>query len=97
MQKFSACRNRDSLIHFFFSTSSPCSSAICAVGPPKLIKPNLSQKRDASAKVGAVCRVRDGAGCWKFIGAAKTNRGHRSTQNRDAEFHHQAVLLLPNP
>src|SRR5438128_9781988 len=58
MQKFSACRNRDSLIHFFLSTSSPCSNAICAVGPPKLMKPNFSQKRHASENVGARCSPR---------------------------------------
>src|SRR5688500_3219211 len=52
MQKFSACRKRLSLIHFRFSTSSLCMMAICPVGPPKLMKPSLSQKRKASANVG---------------------------------------------
>jgi hypothetical protein len=35
--KLSACRNRDWLIHLFFSTSSVCMIAIWPVGPPKEI------------------------------------------------------------
>src|SRR3954453_23596190 len=51
MQKFNACKKRDWLIHFFFSTSSVCMIAICPVGPPKEINPSLSQKRNASPKL----------------------------------------------
>ena len=52
MQKLSACKKRASEIHRRFSTSSACMMAICPAGPPKLIKPSLSQKRNASANVG---------------------------------------------
>src|SRR4051795_797633 len=55
MQKFNACKKRDWLIHFFFSTSSVCIIAICPVGPPKEINPSLSQNRNASPKLG--CRT----------------------------------------
>src|SRR5258706_364428 len=48
MQKLSACRKRFSEIQRRFSTSSWCMIAICPVGPPKLMKPSLSQKRNAS-------------------------------------------------
>src|SRR5712691_12337197 len=53
MQKFSACKNRDWLIHFFFSTSSVCMIAICPVGPPNEMKPSFNQNRNASVNVGA--------------------------------------------
>src|SRR5690349_9183494 len=51
MQKLSACRKRGSLIQRRRSTSSACMIAICPAGPPKLMKPSLSQKRKASAKL----------------------------------------------
>ncbi|MET3474196.1 hypothetical protein ABIC38_000446 [Variovorax sp. 1126] len=50
MQKFRACRKRFSLIQRRRSTSSACMIAICPAGPPKLMKPSLSQKRNASEK-----------------------------------------------
>src|SRR5882672_6772330 len=59
MQKLSACRNRASLIHLRLSTSSVCMIAIWPVGPPKLMKPSLSQKRRASRKPG--CAVGGGS------------------------------------
>src|SRR6266581_5990304 len=55
MQKLSACRNRDWLIHFFFSTSSLCIIAIWPVGPPKEMKPSFSQNWSASRNDGARC------------------------------------------
>ena len=39
-----------SLIQRRRSTSSACMIAICPAGPPKLMKPNFSQKRKASRK-----------------------------------------------
>src|SRR5665647_785606 len=56
MQKLSACRKRFSDTQRRFSTSSRCMMAICPAGPPKLMKPNCSQKRNASLKemVGGV-------------------------------------------
>src|SRR5258708_18407964 len=49
-QKLSACRKRLSSIHFFSSTTTRCMIAICPAGPPKLMKPSFSQKRNASEK-----------------------------------------------
>src|SRR5881394_1952179 len=51
MQKLSACRKRLSEIQRRRSTSSWCMIAICPVGPPKLMKPSFSQKRNACAKL----------------------------------------------
>jgi len=39
-----------SLIHLRRSTNSACMIAICPAGPPKLMKPSLSQKKKASWK-----------------------------------------------
>src|SRR5438132_11789795 len=98
MQKLSACRNRDWLIHLFFSTSSVCIIAIWPVGPPKEMNPSLSQKRNASRNVGSrVCRDVSAVVCCDeiaFIAVAKTRRARRSTQSLGAEFHHLALLLL---
>src|SRR5206468_9365833 len=55
MQKLSARRNSGSDIQRFSSTSSRCMIAIWPAGPPKLMKPSFSQKRNASAKLGG-CR-----------------------------------------
>src|SRR5476649_1626886 len=52
MQKFSACRNRGSSIHFFSSTAMRCIMAIWPAGPPKLTQPILSQVLKNSPKVG---------------------------------------------
>src|SRR3546814_20921885 len=52
MQKFSACRNCGSLIHFFSSTSTRCIMAIWPAGPPKLSRPIFAQTRKASLKPG---------------------------------------------
>jgi hypothetical protein len=49
----SACRKRRSLIQRRRSTSSVCMSAICPAGPPKLMKPSLSQKRSAWPRLTA--------------------------------------------
>src|SRR5438105_15774586 len=96
IQKLGAWRNRDWLIHFFFSTSSVCMTAIWAVGPPKEIKPSFSQKRNASAKDGAICLVGGRVACSKFIGPAKTSRVRRNSQNRDVRFLRQKVPLWRN-
>src|SRR2546423_1902561 len=50
-------RNRDWLIHVFFSTSSVCMIAIWPVDPPKEMKPSFSQKRNASGKDGPLTRA----------------------------------------
>src|SRR3954453_8470583 len=52
MQKFSACRNRGSSIHFFSSTITRCIMAIWPAGPPKLTQPILSQSQKNSANDG---------------------------------------------
>src|SRR5438445_11747996 len=99
MQKLRACKNRDWLIHFFFSTSSVCMMAIWPVGPPNEMNPSFNQKRSASANDGATCRSCFATVCSAevaFIVVAKMRRAHRSTQHRDAEFPHRAVPLLPN-
>jgi hypothetical protein len=57
MQKFNACKKRDWLIHFLFSTSSVCMIAIWPVGPPKLINPSFNQNRNASPKRGCLIAV----------------------------------------
>jgi hypothetical protein len=57
MQKFSACKKRDWLIHLLRSTSSVCMIAIWPAGPPKEMKPSFSQNRNASAKLGAWTEV----------------------------------------
>src|SRR5581483_3845219 len=49
----SAWRKRASLIQRRRSTSSRCMMAICPVGPPKLMNPSFSQKRNASPNEGA--------------------------------------------
>src|SRR5437660_4187016 len=49
MEKVSARRNSGSGTHRFSSTSTRCMIAIWPAGPPKLMKPSLSQKRSASA------------------------------------------------
>src|SRR5947209_10438090 len=61
MQKLSACRNRDSSIHFFSSTTMLCMMAIWTAGPPKLMQPILSQtlKNSAKLEVSAPTDVRE--------------------------------------
>src|SRR4249919_824030 len=51
MQKFSACRKRCSSIHFFSSTTMRCIMAIWPAGPPKLMRPILSQTLKNSPKL----------------------------------------------
>jgi hypothetical protein len=48
MQKLSARKNWPSGTQRFRSTSSRCMIAICPAGPPKLMKPSLTQNRVAS-------------------------------------------------
>src|SRR3954452_10608444 len=60
MLKMSACRNRDSSIHVFSSTTMRCIMAIWAAGPPKLMHPILSQtlKNSPKLEVSAPTQVR---------------------------------------
>src|SRR5947209_2898085 len=51
MEKLRARRKSGSGTHRRWSTSSRCMMAICPAGPPKLIKPSFSQKRNASPKL----------------------------------------------
>jgi len=51
MQKLRARRNCSSGIQRFRSTISRCMMAIWPAGPPKLMKPNLTQKRRALRKL----------------------------------------------
>src|SRR5438128_188925 len=51
MQKFSACRNLFSPIHFFCSTRMRCMTAICPAGPPKLSAATLAHTFTASRNV----------------------------------------------
>src|SRR6266849_5224093 len=95
MQKFSACRKRDWLIHFFFSTSSVCMIAICPVGPPNEMNPSFNQNRSASANDGARCRSCVALAAASFIRDEEKHGARQSTQNRGAKFHHRALLLLP--
>jgi hypothetical protein len=57
MQKLSAWRNRRSEIQLRRSTNSSCMIAICPAGPPKLMNPSFSQKRNAWPSVGFAGRV----------------------------------------
>src|SRR5471032_378891 len=89
MQKFSACKNRDSSIQRFFSTSSRCITAICPAGPPKLMNPSFSQKRRASRKVGA-----DAAGDMGKSLPAADPRHHLRRQLVEGRHAQLEVLLL---
>src|SRR3954469_11385206 len=68
--------------------------AIWPAGPPNELNPSLSQKRNASPKVGAVLPCGNATG-GSFIGAAGTGKARRSIQSRAAESRHQATLLSP--
>ncbi len=48
MQRFRAWRKRPSEIQRLRSTSSRCISEIWPAGPPKLMNPSFTQKRNAS-------------------------------------------------
>src|SRR5204862_6796545 len=82
MQKLSACRKRLSSIHFFSSTTTRCMIAICPAGPPKLMKPSLSQKRNASAKLGLTTVPLTSAGVFRTD--AKGNAAARRKLSRNA-------------
>src|SRR6266446_3757847 len=92
MQKLSACRNRDWLIHFFFSTSSACIIAIWPVGPPNEMKPSFNQNWSASRN--------DGARCTNFrldIAAMKSKAEGRCDFQNDlaAGLGKSAIVVLP--
>src|SRR6266480_4540548 len=73
MQKFNACKKRDWLIHFFFSTSSDCIIAICPVGPPKEMNPSLSQNRNASPKLGCLTETPFAVEVGLIVALSETN------------------------
>src|SRR5882762_8472651 len=77
MEKLRARRKSGSGTQRFWSTSSRCMIAICPAGPPKLMKPSFSQKRNASPKLthcppssaGDALRRRSGAGAAVSLSA----------------------------
>src|SRR6266498_3486482 len=68
MLKLSARKKRLSGTQRLPSTSSRCMMAIWPAGPPKLMKPNLTQKRNASPKLTR-------RGVWSVTGAASAITG----------------------
>src|SRR5204862_1181043 len=96
MQKLSACRNRDWLTHFFFSTSSVCMIAIWPVGPPNEINPSFNQNLNASPKVGVGHRSCLMVAFCQLIAAAGTSKVRRSIQIHGAGFLRQEAPLSRN-
>src|SRR6266404_571269 len=104
MQKFSACKNRDWLIHFFLSTSSVCMIAIWPVGPPNEMSPSFNQKRNASANDGARCvsavaSAKAGRSCfeiWSFIAFEEKRKAHRNIERLAAGSPDRSILLGPS-
>src|SRR5207244_9223379 len=85
MQKLSACKKRDWLIHRLRSTSSVCMIAIWPAGPPKEMKPSFSQKRNAAAKEGS--EIESAFSDAFVIDVGDMNTVRRSTLRRAGEVH----------
>src|ERR1700736_4600045 len=94
MQKFNACKKRDWLIHFFFSTSSLCMVAIWPVGPPNEMNPSFNQNRNASPNDGARCR--SCVALASFILAEEMRGARQSIGNRESKFPDRQFLHAPS-
>src|SRR5438105_11197310 len=97
MQKFKACKKRDWLIHFFFSTSSVCMIAIWPVGPPNEMNPSFNQNRNASPNDGARWRPAAELLVASFMPAEEKLEVHQSIAGRGAKFRDRIFLPWPSP